>query len=175
MKGTMSMYDYRGKIWGLIISAIALLAMIGERLKGFIIFKKLTVAQHYGIFEWIMLAGLFCIIYSKEKHEDERAKQIRSKSFQMSFALTMSVLLAQALIGTLHPNYVIEPQILFFIAAFGIMMYLFIFHIGLHFDFLWEYDDKGVWENLRNIDKNIWGKLVYLIAGGVILLLLSLL
>jgi len=176
MKGAMSMYDYRGKIGGVIGSAISLAAMVAERLHGFIIFKKFSVAQHYAIFEWLMLGSLFVIIYSKEKHEDDRAKMIRAKSFQLAFMLQSAVLLSMALVGTIGKGgMTLIPSDLFMFAAMGIVLYLLVFHIGLYFDFLWDYNDTGFWENLKNLGKNKWGLLVYFAMSAVLLLLLSLL
>ena len=174
MKGFTTMYDHRGKTVGLIVSAVGLIGMITEKLKGFIVVKKWDVAQHYNGFEWLMLVGLFLIIYSKEKYDDERAKAIRLKSFQIAFALQQAVLLATALTGNSAKNK-IQNADLFAFAGMGIIFYLLIFHVGLYFDFLWEYDDKGVWENLRNMGKNKWAKLVYLLICAVMLLLISML
>lgn len=172
MKGIMAMYDYKWKKGGLTISLGGLVGMVLEKTIGIIIVPKLTAAQHYGIFEWIMFFGLLIIMYSKEKHEDERAKLIRLKSLQVAFMLTMAVLMGMAFTLTLHPD-TLGPQELFMIGGMGIVLYLMLFHIGLYFDFLWEYDDKGVWDNLRNLEKNKWSLIVYLIISTLILLLLT--
>ncbi len=78
------MYDHKWKLKGIIISAIGLIAMVTERLMPFVLFKKYTPAQHYSIFEWVMLLGLITIMYSKEKYDDERAGAIRLRAFQIS-------------------------------------------------------------------------------------------
>jgi hypothetical protein len=175
MKGVIGMYDYKWKKAGIIISAIGLLGMIIERVKGLIIFDKYTAAQHYGIFEWVMLLGLATIIYCWEKVEDDRVKAVRAKSFQFSFLLLICVMMAMALTSNNNPNNPLVPADLFFLATMGLLFYLFFFNIGLYFDFLWDYDDRGVWENLRNIDKNKWGLLIYLAGGAIIILILTLL
>jgi hypothetical protein len=174
MKGLTTMYDHRGKIWGIIISAIGLIAMVTERFTKFIVFQKYNSSQHYGIFEWIMLFGLALVMYSKEKHEDERTKAVRLKSFQIAFMIMLGVVLGIALTKTLHPL-PIHTEELFFQGAIGIIFYLIFFHVGLYFDFLWEYDDKGLWENWKNIDKNKWGMLAYFVCAAVGLFLLTLL
>jgi cation transport ATPase len=175
MKGVMAMYDYKWKKAGIIISAIGLLGMVAERLKGIIIFHKFTAPQHYAIFEWVMLLGLATIIWCREKIEDDRVKAVRAKSFQFVFLLVTGTMMAVALTSSLHPNDPLPPDVLFFFSAIGIIFYLFFFNIGVYFDFLWDYEDRGVWENLRNIDKNKWGLLVYLTGGVIILLALTLL
>jgi cation transport ATPase len=175
MKGIIAMYDYKWKKAGVFISAIGLLGMIVERLKGLIIFNKYTVAQHYGIFEWVMLLGLATIIWCREKVEDDRVKAVRAKSFQFAFLLVIGVMMAVALTHNMHPEDPLASADLFFLAALGVVFYLFFFNIGVYFDALWDYEDRGVWENLRNIDKNKWGMLVYLIGSVVIILALTLL
>jgi cation transport ATPase len=176
MKGVIAMYDYKWKKAGVAISAVGLLGMIVERTKGLIILQKYSAAQHYAMFEWVMMLGLFTIIYCREKEEDDRAKAIRAKSFQVSFLLVIGTMLAIALTSAMHPDKdPLAPADLFFLSAFGLIFYLFFFNIGLYFDFLWDYEDRGVWENLRNIGKNKWGMLVYLAGSTIILLLLTLL
>src|SRR3954468_9567247 len=104
MKGVIAMYDYKWKKAGIAISAFGLLGMIIERLKGLIILHKYTVAQHYSMFEWTMLLGLATIIYCREKEDDDRAKAIRAKSFQVSFLLVIGSMLAIALTSAMHPD-----------------------------------------------------------------------
>jgi branched-subunit amino acid transport protein AzlD len=177
MKGVAMMYDHKWKVWGVIISAIGLIAMVTERLMPFVIFKKFTAAQHYSIFEWIMLLGLIGIMYCKEKYDDERARAIRLRAFQISFAMMQAVLLGMALTGSisLKAGEEFEPSILFVFSAMGIILYLLVFYVGLYFDFLWEYEDKEAgWENIKNMGKNKWGILAYLAITIVLLALLTL-
>jgi hypothetical protein len=182
MKGLMLMYSNKWKKIGIIISAVSLLMMVAERVKGFIIFRKYDASQHYDLFQWCMLLGLVCIIYSKEKYDDDRAKMIRLKSLQIAFLILLSVLMSIGLTGALHTGKSdpIQPEILLDISAVGIILYLLIYHIGLYFDFLWEFEDtewtlKAMWANFRTLDKNIWGMLAYLIASAVTILLVTLL
>lgn len=175
MKGLTAMYEYHSKKWSILLSAIGLAGMIGERTKGFILFKKLNADQHYAMFEWLMLGGLFILIFCKEKYDDDRTKAIRLRSFHIAFLIQQSTLLSMALTGSLAQNMEQLPyNMLFMFSAIGIILYLLIFHIGLYFDFLWEYDDKSVWENLKSINKNKWGILAYLVAGTIMLILVTL-
>ena len=175
MKGMTIMYDHSWKLKGVIISAAGLLAMIAERLHGFIIFSKWNVDQHYSIFQWIMLFGLILVIFSKERYDDERTKVIRLKSFQISFIVQQSSMLAIAITGSLaKKGQEFQGQDLFILSALGVVLYLLIFHVGLYFDFLWEYDDKPLMENLRSVSKNKWGIIVYLILSVVTLLSITL-
>jgi hypothetical protein len=173
MKGGLPIYDHRWKKVGIIISAAGLIGMIVERFKRVIIIDKYNVAQHYALFEFIMLFGLFVVISCKEKVDDERTQMVRRKAYQMGFNLMGGLSMVVALNNILHQQ-TIGPDFLFVITGLGIMYYLLFFHIGLYFDFLWDYDDKSMWENLRNRGKNKWSLLVYYIASAIILLLLTL-
>lgn len=173
MKGMTVMYDYRGKIAGVIISALGLTAMIVERISGFTFLHDLNSEQHYSIFLWCTLFGFMLIAYSREKYDDERARQIRAKAMQISFGVLISVMLALSLTSTLHPEMKIESATLYMLASMALLLYLLVFHAGLHLDFLWEYGDKGLWENWRNIGRNKWGILAYLAICFIMLALLS--
>ena len=175
------MYDHKYKKWAIIASLIAMAAMLGEKFVGFIIFKKLTAAQHYVLFEWVMLLSMSIIMYCREKYDDDRAKQIRLKSLQIAFLAVLATMMAVGLTISISPEpgvkdgSSIPAQILLTLAAFGIVLYLLIFHLGLYFDFLWDYNDSGVIENLKNIGKNVWSLVAYLIisiiALGVVIFL----
>ena len=169
------MYDYTWKKWGLVVSALGLLGMIMERLERVIIVTKFSVPQHYALFELIMLFGLLIVIFCKEKEEDDRARAIRSKSFQFSFTLVISALLVFAFITSVDTHTPLLSADLFYLVAIGIVFYLLFFNVGLYFDFLWDYEDKGVWENLKNVNKNKWSLLIYLISCAIIFILLNLL
>ncbi len=177
MKGLAMMYDHKWKTYGMIISAIGLLGMVAERLMPFVLLKKLTIKQHYAMFEWVMLAGLFLIIYCKEKYDDERAKAIRLRAFQISFAMLQAVLLGVALtlsVATTPDPEPLDGSILFMFGAMGILLYLMVFYVGLYFDFLWEYEDKVAgWQNIKAMGKNKWGILVWLLISIILLVLLA--
>lgn len=171
MKGMLVMYDYKGKIRGIIISALGLAAMISERLFHWTVIEKLTWEQHLTLFKWVTLLGLMIIGYSKEKYEDDRAKAIRAKALQIAFMLQQSVTLAMGLTMSLH-NEPIDGDILFIIAAMGTLMFLLLFHVGLYFDLFWDFDDTAREKNFfKNIGKNKWSLLVYLALAAAALLL----
>jgi hypothetical protein len=173
--GSLPMYDHSWKIKGAMISGVSLLCMIAERATRFIIFPEYDSAQHFALFKWAMLFGLLFVMFSKEKIEDDRTQAIRRKAYQIGFYMMVCILMASALNATLHPDeMIVDVNTLFFIAGLGILFYLVFFHIGLYFDFLWDYEDHSVMENLRLIPKHKWGKIVFLVAGAIILLLLEL-
>lgn len=173
MKGLTVMYDHRGKTLGLIGAGIGLAAMVAERLTPFILLQKLNAHQHYALFLWLTLVALATVAYSKEKYDDERAKLIRLKAFQISFLIMVSTILSVALTmevgaGGKEP---IDGMLLFVFAALGILGYLFTFHLGLYFDIFWDYEDRSLWQNLSNIPRNKWGILMYFLVFAIVLLL----
>ena len=174
MKGFTIMYDYRGKVAGYIVSAIGLIAMVAERIHPFVLKAKWNAEQHYSLFVWVTLFGLFLVAYSKEKVDDERTKLIRLKALQIAFMVMTGTIMAFALATSLATEKIdIRGQDLNLIPAIGIVMYLLLFHTGLYFDDVWEYEDKGLFNNLKNIPKNKWGILAYFIVCAIAMLLLT--
>lgn len=171
------MGSHKWKKWGFIVSAIGLALMIAERLTKFTFIKELKPEQHYAVFVWLTFLGLVIIMYSKEKIDDDRAKMIRLKSLQVSFLLLIAELLSVALTNiTSNTNHSIEPRELFFFAGIGIILYLFLFHLGLYFDFLVEFDDnKTTEEILSERRKTRWGVLAFYICAAITMILLALL
>lgn len=173
MKGMKIMYDYNGKIKGIIISAAGLALTISEKLHPWAVLPRFTAEEHQAFFKWVALLGLVTIAYSKEKLEDDRSTAIRLRSLQIAYMLQTAVILGMALTLSHSPE-PIDASILFMMAAIGIVMHLLLFHIGLYFDELWDYDDKStLGERLRNIGSNKWSLLVYLLLSGLMLLSLT--
>lgn len=177
MKGIFLMNNHKWKIGGMVISTVGVLAMVFEKFSAFIVFKNLNITQHYLIFEWIMLLGLMIVIYSKEKHDDERVKMIRLKSFQISFLIIVGLMMNLGGISIVSSRGLgsINPETLLLISSMGIILYLLTFHIGLYLDFLWEYTDVGFWENARNVGKNKWGIIAYFLISSITILIINLL
>ena len=172
MKGMTMMYDNRGKKTGALLALVSLAAMLVERFHGFIVFKKLDVSQHIGVFEWFMFFGLILIAFSREKYDDERAKMIRLKALQIGFLMQQSVTLGMAFTGSLHKDMKLEPSDLFTFAGLGIIFFLLFFHAGLYYDTFWEYEDKGLWYNFRNMGKHKWAILAYFVIAIAAMVLL---
>lgn len=167
------MYDYRGKVGGLIVSAIGLAGIVLSRVLQVTIVGKFTLQQQLAVFQWLTIGGLLVAGFSKEKNDDDRAMAIRLKALQVAFLVQNAAMLAVGLVSSTHPEEI--PGSLFYMfAAFGTIMYLLLFHVGLHFDFLWDYDNSR--ERLRGLaalDKNKWGILVYLLVSAIALLALT--
>ncbi len=176
MKGLTVMYEYKAKKWGILCSLLGIIAVVAERLHPFVVFEKFTAAQHLAMAQWFAFFGLFIIIFSKEKYDDDRAKAIRLKSILIAFMMETSLVLSIAMVGSLSADMkMIDSGILFMFAGAGIFTYLLTFYTGIYFDEHWEYEDKTLWQNLSGIGRNKWGMLIYLAIGVIVLILISLL
>lgn len=178
MKGLNMMYSYKGKIAGFIIAGIGLVAMLIQKFTHFTFIKKLNSEQHFSLLLWLTLFGLFMAALSKEKHEDERVEQVRGKSFMHVFAFMFGVTLAFALTMSITPatdaeastivpgDVVMLGRMLMFYPAVAIVLYLVMFHVGLHFDQAWDYENqtwsyKTLWKYKRY-------RLLFIVIGLVI-------
>lgn len=186
MKGANVMYDYRGKVAGIVISAICIVVLVVQKLTDFIVIEKLNAAQHFNIILWFTLLGLVTIAFSKEKNEDERVQHIRAKSFMYVFLITTGATLAFAFTVTLMPTQnsdmangvtltkddIIEAgRMLMFYPAIGIVIYLVMFHIGLYFDQTWDYKDEA-W-TVKRLWKDKRYRLAVMIGGLLIIYLIA--
>ena len=145
--------SYKVKIVGLIVSMLAAILMaVFKSFKNLILINSLDNSQHFQLFIWLSISGLFLIAYSKEKNEDARVKIIRSKSLQIAFGFLVSTLLAVNLVGIISSSFSINvSQDMSLIAAVGILTYLLCFYIAIYFDPNWTYNDDSV---LASFKKN---------------------
>jgi len=174
MKGLTLMYDYRSKDAGTIVSAIGVLTIIAAKIWKFSLFHQLSADQNYLVFLWGTLFGFYIMAFSKEKNDDERVKKVRANAMQFAFCLLVGILLSFSLIYTLKLNNLnLSTEVLYMFPTMALLMYLLVFNVGLHFDFLWEYEDKGLVENLKNVDKNKWGILAYVLICVVLFAIIT--
>lgn len=185
MKGVNIMYGYWGKVAGIIIAALGAIMLITQKLTDFIIISKLSSAQHFNILLWITVLGLFTIAFSKEKHEDERVQQIRTRAFAFAFMMVTASTLAFAFAVnlmptvdeelaqgvTLTPAEIIElSRIMMFYPAVAVVIYLIMFHIGLYFDQTWDYENES-W-TFGALLRNKRYRIAFVIVGIIIIELL---
>jgi hypothetical protein len=185
MKGMNIMYGYQGKIFGMILAGVGLLTLVVQKLTGFTVMAKYDSAQHFNILLVITIMGMFTMMFSKEKMEDERVQAVRTKSLLYAFMLTAGVPIAYAMTLSLQPESMIDAQVtttadvleearlLMFYPALGMVLYLIMFHVGLYFDSVWDYEDeawspKTIFQHRRN-------KLLVIVVSITVLLLMFLL
>jgi nitrate reductase gamma subunit len=164
------MSSYQGKIAGLIITPIALILLLVVKLHGpFLFLSKPAPAQQFNLLFAVVVLGMHMIAFSKEKNDDERVRAIRAKSLQMAFMVLMTSLIAIGLTSAMSTEEVTgDSNLLCPMAAFGLGVYLVVFHIGLYFDPAWAYNDDTV---VTNIKKNKTFFVFYAIAGVILLIL----
>jgi hypothetical protein len=171
------MWGYKGKIGGIVLAGIGLLSLIVQKLTHFTIIEKWNSAQHFNLLLWVTLLGLYTIIFSKEKIEDERVQHIRVKSLMYAFTLTIGLTLVFAFNVTLMPTQdpgmvngtaltaddIIEiGRMMMFLPAVAMAIYLVMFHVGLYFDDAWDYEDKP-W-SIRQLGKDKRYRLAILVV-----------
>lgn len=171
MKGTKLLMSYTSKLIGIGMTLVGVGLSIAEYATSFVVFKKFSPAIHLNFFLWFMLFGLFMIAFSKEKHEDERVKLIRSKAMMQAFLISSAAMMGFGFNVSLFPvfspkdfigatysmdDYAAMGRILMFFPCFSIVSYLATFNFGLHFDQHWEYeDDISIKDNFKKNKKYI--------------------
>lgn len=163
MKGQTLMYNYKWKVAGMVIAAVSFIALVIQKLTHFTVLTKLNADQHFNILLWLTVFGLFTMMFSYEKHEDERVKQIRAKSvmmvFMLMFAATMGIGFTMSIVPvsemgneTVTPSDMIEiGRLLMYYPACAVILYHIIFNVGLYFDNEWDYEDNtSVLDNIKN-------------------------
>lgn len=167
------MSSHQTKIGGLIFTPVALILLLIVKLHGpFMFLSKPAPDQQLNILFAATVFGMFMIAFSKEKNDDERVHLIRAKSLQSAFMISMGSLIAMALTSAL--NKTIEPldsMAMCAFAAFGLGLYLILFHIGLYFDPAWAYNDDTVIPNIR---KNKRFFIIYFAAAIILFTLVFL-
>ena len=184
MRGYKVMYNYKGKVKGMIMAGVGLTALLVQKFTHFTVTGKLNSGQHYNILLWVTLAGLFTMAYSHEKVEDERVKQIRARALAIAFMVETAAIMAFGFALSIAAQkagmdnevmdaaaYIEWGRLLMFFPAVAIAMHLIIFHVGLYFDQHWDYSDHiTVWDNLK---KNPLHILVIAIAGVALVELIA--
>jgi hypothetical protein len=182
MKGQKMMYSYRWKVFGMLTAAISFTLLVIQKYTDFIIISRFNSDQHFNILLWVVVFGLFIMMYSYEKQEDERVKAIRAKSIMlvfmvmfgatMAFGLTMSIVAAEEMEPTTfsQQDMIEMSRILMYYPACAVVLYHIIFQMGLHFDDEWDYnDDSSVLENIR---RHPWRILARIIVSTIIIWLI---
>ncbi|MBN9482671.1 MAG: hypothetical protein BGO70_07340 [Bacteroidetes bacterium 43-93] len=157
MKGFNSLASYKNKIAGLVILSIGLLVTIVEKLHPFTVVAKWNADTHLAACIWIIVFGMYMTAFSREKFEDERVKKIRARALQTTMMLLTGTTLAFSLTVITQNLGDLDVMILLMMPAIYLAIYLAMFHIGLYFDEMWDYDEKpvGIIENFKKNKKSI--------------------
>lgn len=157
MKGFQNLASHKSKIAGLVILSAGLVITIIQKLHPFTIIPKYDADKHLGLCIWVIVLGMYLTAFSKEKFEDERVRMIRARSLQMVMMLMSATFIAFSLTAITQDIGDLDVLTLLIFPAVYLAMYLGIFHVGLYFDNLWDYEEKqtGIWENIKKNKKPI--------------------
>ncbi len=99
-------------------------------------------------FQVAVYLGLFLLVFSRERTEDELTARYRAESFKTAFGLTMVLWIALHLTEWISPGYEVT-LIPFLYMGVPLLIYLLIFYLSSLLNLEAE-SAQGVWENIRN-------------------------
>lgn len=174
MKGFQKLAKHNTKIIGLVVLSVGVLVSIVYKVHPFTVIPKMNADKHLAACMWIMLVGMYLTAFSQEKVEDERVQTIRARALQMVMMLMSATFVAFSLTAITQDMGEFDVTILLLFPLIYLAMYLAIFHMGLYFDFLWDYDDKKL-SFVQNLKKNKKPIIIFQLITWAILLLILLL
>lgn len=152
------MQGYWGKVFGVISSMLLMFLLLITSYFEIQFLKDVDLERQSNIIFWLIIFGLYMIVMSKEKIEDDRVKAIRYKSLQFGYGMLLAPSLAINLGGFLMGTSSITTQSMSFYIPISLVLYLVHFHYGLYFDPSSNYNDNGP---LDNVVKNKKFFLIY--------------
>ncbi len=135
-----SMDDQKFRILGLAISVIAitLLSILHildyEYEEGWQ--NRIFIINHF-----IIVFGLYMIMYSKEAHDDERVQKIRYSLIKFNYAITISAIMAYIAITSLD-RVELSVFIIFYIIEAGLILFQLLFRYSLATNPSWIFKEK---------------------------------
>ncbi|MBI9034804.1 MAG: hypothetical protein JEZ03_10080 [Bacteroidales bacterium] len=165
------LHSYKMKYAGISISALSLLLLLINTLfNNLSIFNTLSITEHQELFFWTFVFGLFTIVFSKEKIDDDRVRKIRSRALQVSYGFLTAILLVICLNSFYMEAFeAIKKIYILSLVATSLIIYLIIFNLGLFFDSSIIYSENSAGENIR---KNKIFFLIYLVVSTALLALI---
>jgi uncharacterized membrane protein len=152
--------NYTFKIFGIGVTVLTLVVAIP-----FTIFGIESIPTN--VFMIFLTMGLVIISTSKEKIEDERIQKIRGHASRVSFTYVISLLVALGITQQFSSKDIVNNPLL--IAAFGLCLYIFLFHFSLRKDFFLIDKDETIAESVK---RNKGFYMIYMIMSIAIMLLM---
>ncbi len=174
MRGLNSLGSYKNKIAGLVILSAGLLTAIIWKIHPFTIIPKYDSDKHLSVLLWVIVLGMYLTAFSQEKYEDERVKMIRARSLQTSMMLMTGTIIAFSLTAITQNIGDLDVTLLLMMPAVYLGIYLAIFHVGLYYDNLWDYEEKKL-SFRENWRKNRKPLLIFKLISFAVLILVYLL
>lgn len=128
------MHGYGFKVAGMILAAIATLALIINHFLNLQVVPEFDTEQHTFMYWWLTLFGLYIMAFSKEKHDDERVQAVRAFAMRIAFTLAMASMISIALTAWLAKDMTFNAGNLLIIPTFCLLLYHIVFHLGIYFD-----------------------------------------
>lgn len=142
MKAFNTVIPHTYKIVGYVMAATGLLAAILYGATDIKIIPAMD-SEPYVNLSFIFLAmGLYWSGMSREKHEDERVKAIRSRAIAITFVLLVNSILAFSISQLMFTDHTISIRSLLFMLLIPLAFYHVAFNIGLYRDSNWEYNEE---------------------------------
>lgn len=129
--GAFPLISYKFKWVGFLIAIIAVAVLLSIK-----IFDVLPADFYKQLFMHILLIGLFIVVISKDKNEDERIDKLRYRAFAFAFVLGVAMILLMPLaalfLDTLTSRLPLEweqDQSIFFVMSSFLFYYLMYFQL----------------------------------------------
>jgi hypothetical protein len=151
MKNTFSpfpIHSYGYKVFSAFFTVAALgflvwLSLTGNAIAG----MGFSQPQQLKLATWLVTFGLFGVVFSKEKIEDERVSLVRQFVMGICFRLFLIMLISVNLVAILNPKF--EVSYTLEMVLFCLAFYLVIFYGALFFNPGWVGAEPSVSENMR--------------------------
>lgn len=172
MKPFTLLYSYSWKIAGICISIGGIILLVTQKiLPAFKIFHSFNSEQHFQLFTWIILLGIYSISFSREKNDDERVQFIRGKAMLAGFSIIIGTIQSLSVVGTIHPDISFNAgSDLYILAAFALICYQIYFNIGLYYDKAWNYEKDETLMASFKFRKFILLLYIIIVIAGIIVL-----
>jgi hypothetical protein len=124
-----SLADHKFRIYGLLISVVAVILLVTLHILNY----QYEEEWHDRIFiinHFIIVFGLYMIMFSKEIHDDERVQRIRYNLLKVNYTLTICGILAYIAVTTLD-RVTFSIYIVFYIIEIALIVYQLLFRYCL--------------------------------------------
>lgn len=125
----ISLADHKFRIYGLLISVVAVILLVALHMLNY----QYEEEWHDRIFiinHFIIVFGLYMIMFSKEIHDDERVQRIRYGLLKVSYTLTLCGILCYMSV-TILDNVEFSIYIVFYIIEVVLILYQLLFRYCL--------------------------------------------
>lgn len=165
--------NYHFKKIGIGITGVSLLLLLlSPGLELFKVVSTWTLEQNENLLKVLLGFGLYTIVFSQEKEEDERVAHIRGRALRFGFMILTAVSLSLGIVGiTFDATSSFSPIHLAELTAMVLLVYLVYFYYSLYFDPKGNYTENTPSENYSKNKRMV----VIRVVSGIILLILYLL